>query len=181
MLFTNTTLEINKVKSGEKEYRQLELFNIYNSRYYTQVDKDMTDKILFVKDSVTHRFLDLERTEKGFIFKNTKSDKLTLVLDMLDYKHFTTDSKIEVYKDSEIAFDTVYNFKLKNRTNTRWTVSILEVCEDGFGMLKLTGTSGRPKYLIVKDKTAKIFTLRGAENFLKENGIKIDLNTIEWV
>lgn len=181
MLFTNTTLEINKISSRDgKEYKQLELFNIYNSRYFAQVDRDMTDKILFVKDNVTHRFLDIEKTEKGFMFKNTKSNKLTIVLDMLDYKRFTRDSKIEVSKDSQIVFDKIHEFKLKNRLNTNWTVSLFDVEEDGFGILKLTGTSGRARYLIVKDRVAKIFTLTGAETFLKENGIKVNLNQTEW-
>lgn len=182
MLFTNTTLEINKVKSkeGDKEFRQLELFNIYGSRYFTQVDKDMTDKILFVKDNVTHRYLNIEKTEKGFIFRNTKSDKLTIVLDMLDYKQFVKNSKIEVAEESEIDFIKVQDFKLKNRLNTNWTVSIFDVLENGFGILRLTGTSGRTRYLIVKDKVAKIFGKKGAKEFIQENKINFDLDKADW-
>lgn len=182
MLFTNTTLEINKITTKEgKELRSLELFNIYNSKYFTQVDKDMTEKILFVKDNVTHRYLDIEKSEKGFMFKNTKSDKLTIVLDMLDYKQFAVkETKIEVGAKSEFAFNLVHEFKLKNRLNTTWTVSIFDVTENGFGILRLTTTSGRVKYLIVKDKIARIFTLKGAETFLKDNGIEFDLDG-EWL
>ena len=180
MLFTNVTLEINKIKSGEKEFRQLELFNIYGSRYFAQVDREMTDKILFTKDNVTHRFLDLEKTEKGFMFKNTKSDKLTIVLDMLEYKQFVKDSKIEVASESEIDFVKVHDFRLKNRLNTNWTVSIFDVTENGFGILRLTPTSGKMKYLIVKDKVAKIFTFKAAKEFLKENGIEFEFDGAEW-
>lgn len=180
MLFTNKTLEINKIKKDEKVYRQLELFNIYGSRYFTQVEEEMTDKIIFVKDNVTHRFLDIDKTEKGFIFKNVKSDKLTIVLDMLDYKQFAKNSKIEVAKESAITFNKIKDFKLVNRINTNWTVTLLEVEEDGIGVLRLTTTSGRLSYLIVKDKKAAILPFKIVEKYLKDNEIDFDLEKASW-
>lgn len=183
MLFTNSTLEINKSisKIDGKEFRQLELFNIYGSRFFAQVEESMTDKILYVKDNVTHRLLDIDINEKGnLVFKNTKSDKLTIVLDMLDYKQFAKNSKIEVASESEVDFVKIRDFKLRNRLNTNWTVSLFDITEDGFGILKLTGTSGRTKYLIVKDKTAQILTFKAAKEFLKENGIDFEIESAKW-
>lgn len=181
MLFTNKTLEINKITSREgKAYRVLELFNIYAYRYFTQVEEEMTDKIIFVKDNVTHRYLDIDKTEKGFIFKNCKSDKLTIVLDMLDYKQFLKNSRIEVAKESEINFNKLRDFKLANRFNVNWTVALLQVEEDGFGILKLTTTSGRVSYLIVKDKKANIVPLRLVNDYLKDNNIDFQLENATW-
>lgn len=180
MLFTNKTLEINNIEKDGKTHRQLELYNIYGSRYYTHVDSKMTDKIKFVKNNVTHLFLDIDKVGTGFMFKNTKSDKLTIVLDMLDYKQFFKDSKIEVSEDSEIKFEKVKECTLVNRINTKWTVTMLEVVENGKGILRLTTTSGRVSYLIVLNKKVVMVNSNNIESFLKENNISIDINKTKW-
>lgn len=171
MLFTNKTLEIVRTKKG----KYLELFNMYKNEILIPTVEGLHDKILFVQDSVTHKYLNLQVTENGLKFENTKSDKLYLILDLLEYKFFKTNSKIEVATSSEVEFDKVETYNLKNRLKTNWTISILEVIGDGFGVLKLTSTSGRNSYLIVNKKHATITNLKGALKIIKENNIKIDL------
>lgn len=172
MLFTNKTLEIVKTKEG----RKLELFNMYRKEISIPCVEGLHDKILFVQDSVTHKYLNLQVSEEGLKFENSKSDKLYLVLDLLDYKFFKTNSKIEVGASSEVQFDKVEIHNLKNRLQrTHWTISILEAIGTGFGVLKLTSTSGRVSYLIVNNKQVTITNFKGALKFIEENKIKCDL------
>lgn len=171
MLFTNKTLEIVNTKRG----RKLELFNMYRNEISIPASEGLHDKILFVQDSVTHKYLNLKVTENGLTFENTKSDKLYLILDLLEYKFFKTNSKIEVAVNSEVEFDKVSIYNLKNRLRTNWTISILEAIGDGFGVLKLTSTSGRISYLIVNNKQVSITNFKGALKFIEDNKINFNL------
>lgn len=171
MLFTNKTLEIVKTKEG----RKLELFNMYRKEISIPTTEGLNEKILFVQDSVTHKYLNLQVTEEGLKFENVKSDKLYLILDLLEYKFFKNNSKIEVAVNSEVEFDKVEIYNLKNRLRTNWTISILEAIGTGFGVLKLTSTSGRISYLLVNNKQATITNFKGALKFIEENKIKFDL------
>lgn len=171
MLFTNKTLEIVKTKEG----RKLELFNMYRKEISLPVTEGLNEKILFVQDSVTHKYLNLQVTEEGLKFENVKSDKLYLILDLLEYKFFKNNSKIEVAVNSGVEFDKVEIHNLKNRLRTNWTISILEAIGTGFGALKLTSTSGRISYLLVNNKQVTITNFKGALKFIEENKIKFDL------
>lgn len=172
MLFTNKTLEMIKTREG----RKLELFGMYRKEISIPVLEGVNEKILFVQDSVTHKYLNLQVTEEGLKFENVKSDKLYLVLDLLDYKFFKTNSKIEVGASSEVQFDKVEIHSLKNRLQrTHWTISILEAIGTGFGVLKLTSTSGRVSYLLVNNKYVTITNFKGAVKFIEENNIKFNL------
>lgn len=171
MLFTNKTLEIVKTKRGKK----LELFNMYRNEISIPAVEGLHEKILFVQDSVTHKYLNLQVTEEGLKFENVKSDKLYLILDLLEYKFFKNNSKIEVAENSKVEFDKVEIYNLKNRLRTNWTISILEAIGTGFGVLKLTSTSGRISYLLVNNKQVTITNFKGALKFIEENKIKFDL------
>lgn len=172
MLFTNKTLEIIKTKEG----RKLELFTMYRKEVSIPVLESVNEKILYVQDSVTHKYLNLQVTEEGLKFENVKSDKLYLVLDLLDYKFFKTNSKIEVGASSEVQFDKVETYNFKNRLQrTNWTISILEAIGTGFGVLKLTSTSGRTSYLLVNNKQVTMTNFKGALKFIEENNIKFNL------
>lgn len=176
MLFTNKTLEIIKTREG----RKLELFSMYRKEITVPVTKNTNQKILFVQDSVTHKYLNFQVTEDGLIFENAKSDNLYLVLDLLEYKFFKTNSKIEVASGLEVIFDKVDEHSLRNRLKTNWTISILEAIGNGFGALKLTTTSGRVSYLLVNNKQVTITNFKGAVKFIEENNIKCDFTKVEW-
>ena len=176
MLFTNKTLEIVKTKEG----RKLELFNMYRKEITVPVTEGTNEKILFVQDSVTHKYLNFQVTENGLVFENSKSDNLYLVLDLLDYKIFKTNSKIEVASGLEVTFDKVDQHNLKNRLKTNWTISILEAIGNGFGVLRLTTTSGRISYLLVNNRTVTITNFKGAVKFIEENKIDCDFAKVEW-
>ena len=114
------------------------------------------------------------------VFENSKSDNLYLVLDLLDYKIFKTNSKIEVASGLEVTFDKVDQHNLKNRLKTNWTISILEAIGNGFGVLRLTTTSGRISYLLVNNRTVTITNFKGAVKFIEENKIDCDFAKVEW-
>lgn len=176
MLFTNKSLEIIKTREG----RKLELFSMYRKDITIPVAEGTNEKILFVQDSVTHKYLNFQVTENGLVFENTKSDSLYLVLDLLEYKFFKTNSKIEVASGLEVTFDKVDEHDLRNRLKTNWTISILEAIGNGFGALKLTTTSGRVSYLLVNNKSVTLTNFKGAVKFIEENKIDCNFTKIEW-
>lgn len=179
MLFTNKTLEIFIDKDGDKK---LELYNLYGDETVLSVADKMNSKILFVQDNVTHKYLTLTSKNDGLTLENKKNDKVHIILDLLDYKHFKTSSKIEsVSGGREVNFKLIKELRFKNRFKSHWTISILETEDSGFGILKMTSTSGRVSYLIINDKQVMITSFRGAKLYIKDNDIDFDIEKTKWI
>ena len=175
MLFTNKTLEIINTEEG----RVVEMTNVYGHHDTMPIDKSVSDKVTYIKDNVTHKYLDIEELE----LKGIKTDVITLVLDSLDYKSFKCNGRFEVAESDKDKFTFAGEIKHKNRLETRtYGIDIVTINKnEEFAIGKLTMTSGLT-YFVIKNKGDLVCLTYGAAiKYLKEKNIDLILKNIKFI
>lgn len=175
MLFTNKTLEV--IKLDEK--RVVEMVNVYGHNDTLPVDDSVNEKVTYVKDGVVHKYLDI----KDGALVSTKNNKITMVLDSLEYKCFKCNGRFEVAANDKDKFTKEGEIKYKNRTETRtYGIDLVSIDKDEkIAVGKLTMTSGLTFFLIKNDNDLVLLTHRAAIRYIDDNKLGIILKDIEFV